>query len=267
MVEGARPDVKRAYPDTISSGWALTPLPNTIPIDGSTIYVFIDGVPRGHPEYNKYREDIARLFPGYNNSKRAGGTFRLSPKFCTNGVHTIAWSVTDDAGNTDGIGSRYFTIYDPGDSASLDNSSDFNVHGLRYNRELSTFPVVHSEPIKIVKGYNPYSNPEPVYSHDNGLVNIEINQLERVEIYLSEEETRELSPLADPRVLPPNHWVGFHVIGDGLRKLPIGSTLDKEKGIFYWQLGPGFLGDYQLVFFRKKENGDRQKKFIQIKIR
>lgn len=30
--------------------------------------------------------------------------------------------------------------------------------------------------------------------------------------------------------------------------LPIGSAL--QDGIFYWQLGPGFLGDYQLRFKR-----------------
>jgi hypothetical protein len=247
-------------------GWALTPLPNTIPIDGSTIFVFIDGVPRGNPKYNDYREDIARLFPGYNNSKGAGGAFRLASNLYTNGIHTISWSVTDDAGNTDGIGSRYFTIYDPGDYSSLNNSSALNVEGSRFDREFSRSPLVHSEPTKIVRGYNPYSNPEPVYPNDNGLVYIEINQLERVEIYLS-EEIQELSPLADPGVSPPHQWVGFQVIGDGLRKLPIGSTLDKEKGIFYWQPGSGFLGDYQLAFSRKKENGERQKKFIQIRIK
>jgi len=33
-----------------------------------------------------------------------------------------------------------------------------------------------------------------------------------------------------------------------LRPLPIGSTL--EGGVFYWQAGPGFLGEYQLLFER-----------------
>jgi hypothetical protein len=30
--------------------------------------------------------------------------------------------------------------------------------------------------------------------------------------------------------------------------LPVGSTL--RDGVFYWQLGPGFLGDYQFRFTR-----------------
>ena len=34
------------------------------PTDGSTIMVYIDGVPVGHPTYNQFRSDIAALFPG-----------------------------------------------------------------------------------------------------------------------------------------------------------------------------------------------------------
>ena len=56
----------------INFGWALTPQPNIIPIDGSTIDVYIDGVFRGHPVYNNYRPDIAGLFPGLRNSNGSG---------------------------------------------------------------------------------------------------------------------------------------------------------------------------------------------------
>ncbi|MCP5050315.1 MAG: hypothetical protein GY940_24320, partial [bacterium] len=47
----------------VNFGWVLTPQPNTIPIDGSTITVWVDGVALGNPVYNKYRSDIAALFP------------------------------------------------------------------------------------------------------------------------------------------------------------------------------------------------------------
>lgn len=58
------------------TGWALTPLPNSIPTGGSTINVFLDGVNLGHPHCNGYRQDIAVLFPGYANSNVAiGSTF------------------------------------------------------------------------------------------------------------------------------------------------------------------------------------------------
>jgi uncharacterized protein (TIGR01370 family) len=94
----------------VNFGWALTPQPNSIPADGSTIYVYVDGVNLGHPVYNVYRQDIAALFPGYANSSGAVGYFYLDTTVYKNGVHTIQWVVSDSADNTDGIGSRYFIV-------------------------------------------------------------------------------------------------------------------------------------------------------------
>jgi hypothetical protein len=91
-------------------GWVVTPKPATIPVNGSTIWVFIDGVRVGHPVYNNYRVDIATLFPGLNNSNGAVGYYPINTTLLTNGVHTIAWSVADNDGHSAGIGSRYFTV-------------------------------------------------------------------------------------------------------------------------------------------------------------
>jgi hypothetical protein len=93
-----------------NSGWALTPMPNKIPEDGSTIDVYIDGEAVGKATYNLYRKDIATLFPGYANSDGACAYLDIDTTAYFNGVHTISWSVTDNAGNSAGIGSRYFTI-------------------------------------------------------------------------------------------------------------------------------------------------------------
>jgi hypothetical protein len=94
----------------VNFGWALTPQPNTIPTDGSTITVYVDSVPRGHPVYNNFRSDVAALFPGLNNSNGAVGYFMLDTRTLTNGVHTIEWVARDNAGNAQGMGSRYFTV-------------------------------------------------------------------------------------------------------------------------------------------------------------
>ena len=91
-------------------GWVLTPMPNRIPIDGSTITVYVDGVALGHPAYNIYRPDIASLFPGYANSNGAHAYLDIDTTLFGNGVHTIAWIAVDNEGNSDGIGSRYFTV-------------------------------------------------------------------------------------------------------------------------------------------------------------
>lgn len=91
-------------------GWALTPQPGVIPIDGSTIWYLIDGQYVGHPVYNQYRSDIAGLFPGYANSNGAVGYSIVDTTHLTNGIHTIMWLVTDNLGRAEGLGSRFFWV-------------------------------------------------------------------------------------------------------------------------------------------------------------
>jgi VCBS repeat-containing protein len=109
-----------AQGDTISGnayvnfGWALTQNPYNIPADGSTITVYLDGQPIGHPTYNQYRADIATLFPGLANSNGAIGFFYMDTTTMANGVHSIAWLVYDNQSRNDGIGSRFFTVQNNG---------------------------------------------------------------------------------------------------------------------------------------------------------
>lgn len=97
----------------VNFGWALTPQPQQIRTDGSTIDVVIDNVVAGHPTYNNFRADIAALFPGYANTNGAIGYFVIDTTQYANGLHTLAWVVRDNAGNAAGIGSRFFTISNP----------------------------------------------------------------------------------------------------------------------------------------------------------
>jgi hypothetical protein len=94
-------------------GWALTPQPKTIPVDGSTIAVFIDGAMAGNASYNHFRPDIAGQFPGYANSNGAVGFFQFDSTGLSNGLHTISWFVQDNAGAVQGIGSRFFIVQNP----------------------------------------------------------------------------------------------------------------------------------------------------------
>jgi hypothetical protein len=50
---------------------------------------------------------------------------------------------------------------------------------------------------------------------------------------------------------------GFLIVNAERRPLPIGSTL--KDGVFYWQPGPGFLGEYQLLFEQPGEQPTRIK--------
>src|SRR5260370_144670 len=98
----------------VNFGWALTPGTAMIPNDGSTITVVIDGVLLGHPVYNNFRQDIASLFPGYTNSQGAVGFFYVNTTTMANGVHTISWNVFDNQGRGEGIGSRYWNVFNTG---------------------------------------------------------------------------------------------------------------------------------------------------------
>ena len=203
----------------VNYGWALTPQPNMIPVNGSTINVIIDGVVKGHPGYNVFRPDVAALFPGYANSDGAGGYYYLNTTSLKNGLHTIAWIVTDNAGNADGIGSRYFSVMNSGISDRRGEPACSPAFG-------------------------------PCSPSSEEIITVEIKELERVEINLGAE------------VL-----AGYLIVGDQLRELPIGSTLDRERGIFYWQPGPGFVGEYGFEFLGKNGKGQYTRKDIVVHIK
>jgi hypothetical protein len=207
----------------INWGWVLTPLPNSIPTNGTTLNVYVDGVNIGHPNYNMYRQDIANFFPGYANSNGAAGYFILDTTQYANGVHTIQWTAMDSAGNTDGIGSRYFTIQNSGGDSAQDNA----VSGLSaFNGEISRIPRDYSNSIKIKKGFKNITT-EKIYPNRDGVTFLRIRQSERVEI----------------------HFPGEASIAS---RLPVGSTLDGKAGIFYWSPGPAYLGNYTFDFVVKQ---------------
>jgi hypothetical protein len=235
-------------------GWVLTPQPNTIPTGGSTINVYVDGVNIGHPTYNIYRSDIATLFPGYNNSNGAVGYFNLDTTKYSNDVHTIQWTATDGAGNTDGIGSRYFTIQNTGneESSNMQTTVKKEVTWSLSPELISKIPYNYSGAVEVIKGYRKDVEPQKIYPNDKGAISIEIKELERLEIHFFDTETVST---AYPEKLVLN-----------ISPLPIGSTLDRKKGVFYWQPGAGFIGEYRFVFFVKRQNGEIYRKNLTVSI-
>ncbi len=231
-------------------GWALTPQPKYIPEDGSTIWVWIDGVPVGHPDYGHYRSDIATLFPGYLNTNGAVGFFYIDTTVYTNGVHNISWSVTDNLGETNGIGSRFFEIQNLGGVVA-------EMEPLLYLADTSGWLRIGVSDWK--QGYRRQERKE-IQKHQGRLEN-QINQgkqgrLENQKLQEIQErqENQELRIEVEEVERIEIHFAGRggeEFIGWGRNKnipLPEGSTLDKEKGVFYWQLSPGFLGRHVLHF-------------------
>ncbi len=92
-------------------GWVLAPNPRRAdPPGGGSVTVFIDGTPVGAPFGWTSRGDLTSLFPSYAGIGTAAGVFTFNPSALSDGIHTIAWLVTDNTGGADGIGSRYFTV-------------------------------------------------------------------------------------------------------------------------------------------------------------
>ncbi|MCP5105317.1 MAG: choice-of-anchor D domain-containing protein, partial [bacterium] len=237
-------------------GWVLTPQPNMIPTDGSTITVWVDGVSLGHPVYNLYRSDIAGLFPGYANSDGAVGYYYLDATAYANGVHTIAWSAEDNAGNSDGIGSRFFSVVNVGVNG-MDAAASGGIfkRGKALSASRLQQAAVSMSPVYVKKGYSPDEVPEAFYPDEEGITTIVLREDERVEIHLN-----------DPDSVINNRYGGSFLFGDRARRLPLGSTLDVDNGIFYWQPGPAFFGHYLLAFVEKNEAGETVKKPIKIVI-
>ncbi|MDQ1350892.1 MAG: hypothetical protein QG657_1194, partial [Acidobacteriota bacterium] len=227
-------------------GWALTPQPNMIAKNGSTIKVYIDSTFRGVLNgYNGPSAGIAALFPGLKNSGGPTGYFQFDTTTYTNGLHSISWIVTDDGGNSEGIGSRFFSIYNTtgGDAAK----SPARATGTDSSRvAMST----------VKKNFNPGSDAQqsemiPIEQAQTPSF-VEIRELQRIEIPVGSGNRSGLK--------------GYVAVGDDKETLPIGSTLDTDNGVFHWQPGPGFLGDFELVFTWNDKNGDSMSKTVHVRV-
>ena len=229
----------------INFGWALTPQPNSISTDGSTINVYVNGEDLGHPDYGHNRSDVANLFPGYANTDGAVGYFSLDTTVYRNGVHLISWNVEDSGGNSAYIGTRYFTIVNVDAAGSLNagiGSHEVNLGTAPAFRYVDNLPTSFKS-VRVRSGNR--RNVEPIITEvDNyGVANIAIREIERVQVELGEGADYE----------------GYMIVGGGLKPLPSGSTLNKEEGTFSWQPGAGFIGEYYLVFIKTDAAGAKTK--------
>ncbi|NUR55135.1 MAG: hypothetical protein HOQ29_11860 [Acidobacteria bacterium] len=239
----------------VNFGWALTPMPNMIPANGSTINVFIDGVPMGHPTYNNARSDIQTLFPGRANTNGAVGVFQFDTTKLANGVHTIAWGVIDNAGNAEGIGSRFFTVLN-GASASVLEQAVTEWTGMVTTHTREAAPAIGAAVGQDAASIQaaPVA-PMPAYVQSGFAPNAPLEIVEAPAATApSRVSTQELGLLrvtiGAPVVGPDDQYEGYLIKGGKLDPLPAGSFLDRKSGEFFWQPGVGFVGTYDFVFVR-----------------
>jgi hypothetical protein len=87
------------------------------------------------------------------------------------------------------------------------------------------------------------------YIDKNNMIYLDVRQVEPIKIELGR-------PMA-----------GYLLINGNYRPLPLGSTLDLEKGVFYWLPAPGYYGTFQLVFALSGSGGQLIRKDVIVKIK
>ena len=256
----------------INFGWVLTPLPASVPTNGSTIWLWIDGVAVGHPTYNNYRADVHDAFPEYLNSDGAVGYYSINTTAYADGIHTIAWSAADSLGREGGMGSRFFWVYNgvaAAASVRASASTQARNAGLTSNgppaRTAATTRPAFANPSRAAKdllspvfvrtGFRDAGGHALATPDGRGTRRVAIEETDRAVIALESPEDLPMPRSAGLEKRPEagdsrqaGRWTGYLVVGNDDRPLPAGSTLDAERGVFYWQPAPGFLGTYDFIF-------------------
>jgi hypothetical protein len=164
-----------------------------------------------------------------------------------NGVHTIAWSVTDNQGAVSGIGSRFFTIFNTGGSAARTRPDAVHA-GNELGRAASALDAlpVRVTDVRVRRGFDPRATLWPI---SGGLRSVGVwhPMHDRIEVHLDGEPSWS------------GVYEGYLVKGDRLDVLPVGSSLDRWRGIFAWQPGVGYTGSYEFLFVRTLLDGRRER--------
>jgi hypothetical protein len=259
-------------------GWALTPDTDVIggngdiviPTDGSTMVVFIDGVPVANVAYNQCRgsvgnpvpggqycdDDVASIFgnvvpqpPGtprvanptiFRNldaARGAIGSYVIDTTILADGLHSIAWSVTDSHGRVEGIGSRFLTVVNGGTVPAPEAAAPTLATALA--RPSQSMGRASRQPTRVSRsavrarvGFD-LARPWDLLARDaaTSTARLVVAAGSRVELAFGREVAE-----------------AFLVSGLDLLALPVGSRLDSAAGVFTWQLPAAFHGTYELSF-------------------
>jgi hypothetical protein len=235
-------------------GWVLSRVRRADPPGGGSVTVFVDGVAVGVPTGWNKRADLSATFPGYPGINTALGVYGLNTTSYANGVHSIMWLVTDNGGVTSGIGSRFFTVFNTGapltEAAMRPAGPDIGRRIADVGGTNATSPVLMRTGFKL-------TTPLAVVTKDLvGQRRVRANERDRVEIRLG---------AGSPS--PGEEYAGYLVVDGQLRALPVGSSFDPERGVFYWQPLLAYVGDYDFMFVRTRADGRRERIPVAVTLR
>jgi hypothetical protein len=243
-----------------------------IPTNGSTMTVFIDSLPVALVAYNQCRGNVGNpvptgifcnddvsnifgnatpqpvlttrtanttLFRNLDAGRAPIGVYSFNTATLTNGLHTIAWSVSDSAGRNEGIGSRFFNVLNSGaDQPAADAPAEV----LGQARSLANRTVVTSG-VYGRTGFDLAASWQAMHADEHGRYTVRLPEMGRLELWLGDAVE-----------------AGYLVANDTLRPLPTGSALRTEdataSSVFGWMPPVGYIGDYALSFVRDGERID-----------
>jgi hypothetical protein len=235
--------------------------------DGSTMNVVVDGVAIGKVTYNQCRghvgnpvvaplfcdDDVANIFgnptpqPTFTNrtanvtrhrnldtGRGAIGSFAINTALMTNGLHSIAWGVTDSAGRAEGIGSRNFVVLNVGSDA-FDSPEPALAQAKAVVGAGSVVGAGFSRPLVARTGFDFDAPLEAVTADGDGVHVVQLAELGRLELHVGAVDA------------------GYLVANGTRRDLPSGSYLNRQTGVFTWMPVAGYFGTYRLAFVRPGE--------------
>jgi hypothetical protein len=237
----------------VNFGWALTQNPKYIPIDFPALMVYVDGAPIGPPSYGYPRSDIATFFPGLANSNAAVGYKIIDTTKLSNGLHTIGWTATDNLGNIEGLGSRFFRVANTTASTRSAASRGAATSAVQSPVPMDALPPPTTAAITGRQGWDANAAWRAYPADASGLVVVHGQELDRFEWLLN--------------TAPGERVSGYVQAAGALQALPVGSNLEAATGHFTWAPGAGFIGGYDLVFLTTRDGQVVRRQDVRVVLR
>ena len=241
------PDQGESVSGTVANfGWVLVRTPYLASPGATsfaTVSVVIDGVGVGTPSGWTSRSDLTALFPQstYPGVNKALGVFSFDSTVYANGVHTLAWGVTADNAQSDGIGSRYFTIVNGSGALTLAHASSEGFEapaareaGRDLGRRAADVAAVDMQSIVTAgQSYGDHRAERQLLPDATGRRVLLGREVERV--------------IVDASAARASSYQAYAVMDGELKLLPAGATFDARRGILDRQPGVGYTGDYDFA--------------------
>jgi hypothetical protein len=152
----------------------------------------------------------------------------LNTATLSNGLHTIAWSVTDSLGRTEGIGSRFFNVLNGSSDVMTDRGASLS-GAFRAAARTPFAASVQAETLRGRTGFNTASAWKTMAPEVDGTYRVRLPELGRMELSFAEPVTAAVM-MANGAAEP----------------LPVGASVNGTW--FGWMPPAGYFGDYRLVF-------------------